>query len=106
MKRKAKAMGGGLFREKKWKWTKSFNDECQCWTYQTPFGSFTVERTRNDFNPEKPWESWKWGYCFDEYYDEEESECESAAEGKRLCLEEWRRRMSHEFEQVIEQEED
>ena len=92
--------GCGLFRAKKWIWEKAFDSECQQWTYQTPFGRFTVHRSREDFDASNPWEQWKWGYCFDEYYDEEEYECESAEEGKRLCLKEWQQRMSHEFDRL------
>lgn len=59
----------------------------------TPFGSFFVERYRENWEDNAPWETWKWGYCFDEYYDEHFADCESSAEGKEMAQKEWDRRM-------------
>lgn len=55
------------------------------WQAQTPFGNYTVLRRASD---------WVWGYCFDEYYDEDMFGCESADEGKRLAWENWVSRAS------------
>ena len=46
----------------------------------TPFGSYSVEKSGG---------RWKWGYCFDEYYDEAESECDDLDAGKRAAQEHW-----------------
>ena len=50
----------------------------------TPFGSYRVEKYEG---------RWKWRYCFDEYYDEDESECESLEEGKQLSQAHWDERV-------------
>jgi hypothetical protein len=55
-------------------------------TAYTPFGSYHVEKYKDETQ-------WKWGYCFDEYYDEEEYECDSAEDGKQKCWEHWVGRM-------------
>lgn len=67
----------------------------QKFTAETTFGSFHVERHREDWQGDTPWGPWQWGYCFDEYHDEASAGCRSAAEGKRLAQAEWERRLSH-----------
>lgn len=56
-----------------------------CFTAGTPFGSFNVERLNG---------SWRWRYCFDEYYDEESFECEGEADGKQKAQEHWNGRLA------------
>ena len=74
-------------------WVRSFGSDSQCFLAETPFGSMSVRRDREDFDPDKPWMSWKWGYCFDEHYDEDCHECKNSIEGKRLANEHWQERM-------------
>lgn len=76
------------------KWERSFQDWMQQYSASTPFGSYTVKRTREGCEDSGPWESWRWGYCFDEYYDENESDCATAAEGKELAGLHWINRLS------------
>ncbi|KAB2656296.1 hypothetical protein F9K94_17510 [Brucella tritici] len=58
---------------------------CDGWQAHTPFGSYTVE----------PYDGcWKWRYCFDEYYDEEEFICEGAEDGKSKAQAHWIERIS------------
>lgn len=52
---------------------------------QTPFGSYRVELLAGVF---------KWSYCFDEYYDEDSTECESIEDGKAKAWEHWVERVS------------
>jgi hypothetical protein len=51
---------------------------------ETPFGSIYVERSEG---------RWKWRYCFDEYYDEQTSECDGLEDGKRLAQDFWDERV-------------
>jgi hypothetical protein len=46
----------------------------------TPFGSYRVEKYEG---------RWKWRYCFDEYYDEDENSCDDLAEGKQFAQAHW-----------------
>jgi len=52
---------------------------------QTPFGSYYIKLTNN---------SYRWGYCFDEYYDEDEFICDSIEDGKIECWKHWTERLS------------
>jgi len=51
---------------------------------QTPFGSYYV---RYDGG-------WKWGYCFDEYYDEDSFSCVDLEDGKSKVQDNWMERIS------------
>jgi hypothetical protein len=75
------------------KWEKDFSEERQQFRASVPMGSYTVSRTRKDWDENLPWESWKWAYCFDEYYDEGESDCDSAKDGKELAWKDWLNRI-------------
>jgi hypothetical protein len=57
----------------------------QFYTAATRFGHYKVE-FRNAIG-------WRWGYCFDEYYDEEENTCEGLRDGKRLAWLDWLERL-------------
>jgi hypothetical protein len=46
------------------------------------FGTYSVRRWTKD-------EPWQWRYCFDEYYDEGDEQCDSLADGKRKAQAEW-----------------
>ena len=56
-------------------------------TAKTPFGIYWVK-----VNFEKT--GWVWGYCFDDYYDEEEHECDGAEQGRMLANEHWQERIA------------
>jgi len=47
----------------------------------TAFGSYRVYC--DDYN------NWEWGYCFDEYYDEEKFSVDSMEEGMEAAWEHW-----------------
>ena len=69
-------------------WSKSWGpdeDGDEHHTASTPFGSYTVERSRG---------RWKWKYCFDEYYDEDEASCRDLDEGKAAAQAHWNERVS------------
>lgn len=51
----------------------------------TCFGNYRVEKTEDGF---------RWSYCFDEYYDEGYSECDSAEDGKAKAEAHWFERLS------------
>lgn len=52
----------------------------------TPFGSYTVKRVDGT--------GWQWGYCFDEYYDEDNFSCDSEADGKNAAENNWQERIA------------
>jgi hypothetical protein len=54
----------------------------------TPFGSYYVELSLSGF---------RWGYCFDEHYDEENFVCDSADEGKAAAQKDWAERTDEMF---------
>ena len=58
----------------------------------TPFGRMTVYKSDD--------KSWTWGYCFDEYYDEETFSCEGPDQGKLLAQEEWNKRITSMLEEA------
>jgi len=55
---------------------------------QTPFGALRV------FCHDENTDEWRWSYCFDEYYDEDESECDGKDDGKAKAEEFWIDRIS------------
>lgn len=58
---------------------------CDGWQAHTPFGSYTVE----------PYDgAWKWRYCFDEYFDEEEFICDGPEDGKSKASVHWIERVT------------
>ncbi len=82
-----------LYAIRKLKWKRDFQGWRQCWEADTPFGSFTVERMREEGDDNSPWRPLTWGYCFAEYHDEAQMDCSSVKEGKRLAEEYWRERL-------------
>lgn len=78
-------------RPLKWEVTKC--PTMEAYTANVPMGKYRVERYREEFNENKPWQPWKLMYCFDEYYDEGEINCSSAADGKRKAYEDWKARI-------------
>jgi len=89
------------FTIKPLEWERQFQDWTQNFSASTPFGSYAVRRTREDCDPEKPWEGWLWEYCFQEYYDEGAAECRTADEGKAAAQADWLKRLSGALEKVI-----
>ena len=75
------------------KWSRHFDECSQRFSARTTFGSFFVERLREDYDESKRWQEWKWGYCFDEYYDEAYATCDSAEEGKKMAFDLWESRL-------------
>lgn len=75
------------------KWGKDFSEDSQRYTSSVPMGRYSVWRHRQDFDPKQPWESWRWDYCFDEYYDEGEYSCDSAKDGKDAAWKNWLERI-------------
>jgi hypothetical protein len=51
----------------------------------TPFGSYSVSCTSG---------RWEWSYCFDEYYDEADAECENLSEGIVAANAHWAERVA------------
>lgn len=62
------------------RWSGSTREEFGSARAAVPFGSYYVTRTDDGL---------RWGYCFDEYYDEDEFPCDTVAEGKRLAWQNW-----------------
>lgn len=55
----------------------------------TPFGNFYAEHSR-------------WGYCFNEYYDEDELSCDGIEDGKAKAQAEWDKRLEPIFRAMID----
>ena len=53
---------------------------------QTPFGSYYVRS--------EEYRGIVWGYCFDEYYDEDSFSCESYEDGMSQAWADWVKRIS------------
>lgn len=85
---------GDLFSIRPLAWTKNFQDWRQEWSAQVPMGSYKVARIREECDPEKPWQSWQWEYCFDEYYDEGNAACKNPEDGKNLAWADWLKRIT------------
>jgi hypothetical protein len=71
------------------RWNVIKTDEYIEATADTRFGSYTVGRCREDFDGTGPWGDWYWEYCFDDYYDESRSSCDSLEGGKQQCESHW-----------------
>lgn len=70
-------MTDNLFRIKELNWMRGSDD----WSASTPFGSYRVYKSE--------YSGWKWGYNFDEYYDEDEFSCNSLEDGMSEAGENW-----------------
>ena len=81
------------YKIKPLKWEKNFAEWSQQYTASTPFGSYIVQRHKDGDEDDSPWATWKWGYCFDEYYDEAEWECATALYGKAAAEANWQERL-------------
>ena len=84
---------------------------CSSYSASTPFGEYRVFRNVwfcDDCldNPKGcggdvdtattqcgEYETWNWGYCFDEYYDEDTFDCKTLAEGKTAAQNHWEERL-------------
>lgn len=72
-----------LYTIKPLEWAKSGDGD---FSAQTPFGSYKVYRP--------DWIGWHWGYCFDEWYDEDSFPCEDAEAGKAAAEANWLERIA------------
>src|SRR5687767_9735195 len=94
-------MATQLYRIKPLKWKRSFNDYQQAYESDAADGGYRVTRTREDCEKHEnceidshgKWGSWRWEYCFCEYYDELYAECATVEEGKAAAEADWRRRI-------------
>ena len=70
----------GLLRPIEWQhWVSQIDVGCETFTGNTVLGNYTIDYDRGTVT---------WGYCFDEYYDEERGkEAESVADAKRQVWE-------------------
>lgn len=57
----------------------------------TPFGTYRVEKDAGCF---------KWGYCFDEQYDEDSFSCDSIEDGKAMAWKHWTERLSEALQRL------
>lgn len=64
-------------------WSKDRDGDASAYT---PFGSYHV-RYVEDLG-------WRWGYCFDEYYDEDEFGCSCRKKGMEAAWSDWVKRLS------------
>lgn len=55
------------------------------YTASTPFGQYAVSQDDDG--------SCRWSYCFDEYYDDGTTHCDSLEDAKRLAEEHWQQRL-------------
>ncbi|MDQ0303785.1 hypothetical protein [Ancylobacter polymorphus] len=56
----------------------------------TPFGTYKVSY--------EPGQGWRWGYCFDEYYDEDDGPCDGEDDGMDRAWANWLERISDALE--------
>lgn len=72
----------------------------------TIFGSMYVGYTMLPHEGEYylPGEHWVWGYCFDEYYDEAEHDCDSLEDGKAKAEAHYRERLLAALEPVEQEQ--
>lgn len=54
-------------------------------TAYTPFGNYHVEKVNSV--------TWRWKYCFDEYYDEDQGTVITQEEAKHYCQQDWDKRI-------------
>lgn len=95
-------MNEELYTIKPLKWTCTKSGYWVQYESSVGLSVYRVQRNREDFDEDKPWGPWRWGYCFAEYHDEYETECASLAEGKRLCWEDWLSRLLPNLKRVTE----
>lgn len=59
----------------------------------TPFGDYWVRRDEPDpkFDEPDAVTTHKWGFCFDDYYNEDSFDCKSITDGKRAAWEHWKK---------------
>lgn len=90
-------MSEPAYRVKPLEWQEDRIDEDDVVSFiaPTPFGDYYVEH----YLPE---ERLFWGYCFDEYKDEEYENCESIEAGKLAAERHWRERIAGALEEVGE----
>jgi hypothetical protein len=78
-----------VYKIKPLKWVCSRSSECVSYDAQTPLGHLYVKRVKEGWDAANNWQSWRWGYCFDEYYNEDSFECSTLAEGKTEAVKLW-----------------
>lgn len=80
------ASPAGVVKPLEWKlsWGPD-QDGDECHVASTPFGTVAVERLYG---------KWQWRYCFDEYYDEDQTQCDSLEDGKAAAQAMWNSRIS------------
>ncbi len=91
-------MSRQLYAIRPLKWEATLNGISETYRAGTGFGQYEVKRDREGWNEKLPWGPWRWGYCFYEYYDEENFECDSLEEGQGLAAENWMNRILVELE--------
>lgn len=67
------------------KWEHSKKKDSDEWSASTIFCTVYVHRWKDEDNR---WTSWKFSYCIDEYYNEEQIDVDSAEDGKTKA-EDW-----------------
>jgi hypothetical protein len=87
-----------MYKIKELQWEDRSSEHHQYFVAKTPFGGFDVIRWWLD--SKEGWGPWKWGYCFDEYYDEEQFECKSKRSGMKKAQGEWERRLKECLDEV------
>jgi len=76
-----------IYKIKPLEWIESTNELEKSFTASTPFGRYFV--TQNIDQEDYEYNECYWGYCFDEYHDEDRSSCSSIAEGKKIAQKHW-----------------
>ena len=92
------ATKGEVFTIRPLKWKRGFTEYSQTYASDAAHGGYQVTRFREDCEDHEncqieshgKWLSWKWEYCFCEYYNEASIECANAKEGKIAAENHWR----------------
>ena len=89
-------MSERLYRIKPLEWHDSNRENWQYSSTTTVLGGMKVEFVTSYGPPG----FWRWGYCFDEYYDEDVNDCDSLEDGKAKAEEFYLSRILSALEEV------
>lgn len=87
-----------IYQIKPLRWKRHFNNYSQTYEANAAHGGYRVTRHRNECEEHENcnedshggWQSWRWEYCFCEYYDESTIECATVKAGKAAAEDHWR----------------
>ena len=76
-----------LYKIRPLKWIGDITEDYDSIIASTPFGNYTITKRSEE-------DGYCWGFCFDEYYDEDQTNCDTIQEGKKAAQAHWLNRIS------------